>query len=80
MCTIIVCNSLVGKVVNCKREPQYCNDPYAVATITVAGIVVGHVPCLSDCLMSFSIVAIVIHGVLQPHDHQQKVELLLCKD
>ena len=51
-----------------------------LGTKTVAGTVVGHVPCLSDCLMSFSIVATINHGVLQPHGHQQKVELLLHED
>ena len=38
----------------------------------IADIVVGHVPCISDCLMSFSILEIIIHHVLQPHDHQQR--------
>ena len=79
-CSIYHNGSDFREVLQCEREPQNCSDPYAVGTKTVAGNVVGHVPCLSDCLMFFSIVATINHGVLQPHGHQQKVELLLCED
>ena len=53
-----VWTSYVGKVLSCAKEPRNPEDPYAVATKTTSGTVVGHVPCSLSCIF----VTFLCHG------------------
>ena len=53
-----VWTSYVGEVLSCAKEPANPEDPYAVATKTTSGTVVGHVPRSLSCIF----VTFLCHG------------------